>query len=58
VLSLPISTVVVGISKLEELAENIRLAREFKPLSSQEMASIEDVYRPHAAQATWFKQKW
>lgn len=58
VLSLPISTVVVGISNLEELAENIRLAREFKPLSSQEMAGIEDVYRPHAAQANWFKQKW
>jgi len=58
VLSLPISTIVVGISKLEEVLENARIAKRFKQLSPEEMADIEDVYRPHAAEATWFKQAW
>lgn len=58
VLSLPISTIVLGITKLEELVENVRLAKQFKQLSPEAMAEIEDVYRPHAADATWFKQAW
>jgi len=58
VLSLPVSTIVVGITKLEELVENVRLARQFKPLSAGEMARIEAIYRPHATDATWFKQAW
>lgn len=58
VLSLPISTIVVGITKLEELVENVRLAKQFKQLSPEAMAEIEEVYRPHAADATWFKQAW
>lgn len=58
VLSLPISTVVVGISKIQDLTENVALAKQFKPLSAEEMAKIEDAYRPHAADATWFKQAW
>jgi aryl-alcohol dehydrogenase-like predicted oxidoreductase len=58
VLSLPISTVVVGITKLDDLTENIRLAKAFQPLPAEEMARIEDIYRPHAAEATWFKQAW
>ena len=58
VLTLPISTIVVGISKLSELEENVRLAKQFKQLSPEEMAGIEEVYRPHAAAATWFKQAW
>lgn len=58
VLSLPISTVIVGISGLEEVDENIRLAREFQPLTSTQMEEIEAVYKPHAAEATWFKQAW
>lgn len=56
VLSLPISTVIVGISRLEEVDENARIARQFKPLTSEEMTRIEDIYRPHAHDATWFKR--
>jgi len=58
VLSLPISTVIVGISTLEEVTENASLARRFKQLSPADMERIEAVYRPHAADATWFKQAW
>ena len=58
VLSLPISTIVVGISKMQDLTEDVALAKKFEPLSAVEMAKIEEVYRPHAANATWFKQAW
>jgi aryl-alcohol dehydrogenase-like predicted oxidoreductase len=58
VLSLPISTIVVGISRLSDLEENVRIATQFEPLSSQRMKDIEEAWRPHAAAATWFKQKW
>ena len=58
VLSLPISTIVVGISKLEELAENVKYARQFKQLAPEETVKIEEAYRPYAAEATWFKQAW
>lgn len=39
-LSLPITTAVVGMPKPEHLDENIQLARDFKPLSKQEMEKI------------------
>ncbi len=58
VLTLPVSTIVVGLSRLEEVEENVRIAQRFNPLSQDEMARIEDNYRPHAADATWFKQAW
>lgn len=58
VLSLPISTIVVGITRMQDLTENVALAKQFKPLSAGEMAKIEDDFRPHAADATWFKQAW
>lgn len=58
VLSLPISTVIVGISRLEEVAENVRIAKQFKPLSPEGMAKIEDLYRPRAEAANWFKHEW
>jgi uncharacterized protein len=55
VLTLPVSTVIVGISKLEELEENVRLAREFKPLKVEQMARLEELTRPYFADATFFK---
>lgn len=58
VLSLPISTIVVGISRMGDLEENVRIAKQFQQLSPEEMAKIETAFRPHAAEATWFKQAW
>jgi len=40
VLSYPVSTVVVGISVVQHLEENVRIARAFKPLSKEEMAEF------------------
>ncbi len=42
VLSYPVSTAIVGISLVEHLEENVRVAREFKPLSQEEMARIRE----------------
>ena len=39
--SKPIATVVIGTHKLAELEENIRIAREFKPMHEEEMAAFE-----------------
>ncbi|MBA7596636.1 MAG: aldo/keto reductase [Calditrichaeota bacterium] len=41
VLSYPVSTVVVGISVVQHLEENVRIARAFKPLSKEEMAEFQ-----------------
>lgn len=55
VLTLPVSTIIVGCSTVAELEENVRIAKEFKPLSEREMAQLEDLTRPYARQASWFK---
>ncbi|MDL1892957.1 aldo/keto reductase, partial [Sphingobacteriales bacterium CHB3] len=58
VLSLPVSTVIVGISTLDELEENIRIARDFKPMTKEEMAKTEELTRPYFSDASWFKSSW
>ncbi len=58
VLSLPVSGVIVGISTLKELEENVRLAREFKPLTTDEMKELEELTKPYHADATFYKQYW
>lgn len=55
VLSLPVSTVIVGISTLEELEENVRIAREFEPLTEAESKRLEALTKPYASDASWFK---
>ena len=45
-LSQPVSVQVVGLSSLEELNTAIRLGREFKPLTSEEMRSLTQRIRP------------
>jgi len=55
VLSLPVSTVIVGISTLAELEENVRIAREFHPLASGDMRRLEALAAPYADDASFFK---
>ncbi len=58
VLTLPVSTIIVGISTIAELEENIRIAKSFKPLSEEEMKRLEDLTRSYYDDAAWFKSKW
>ena len=54
-LTLPVSTVIVGCDSIAQLEENVRLAREFTPLSAAQMAALEEKSRPCAKQALFFR---
>ncbi len=56
VLTLPVSTVVVGIKTLEELDQNLALARAFKPFNAEQMAQLEKLAQPYARSATYFRK--
>lgn len=58
VLTLPVSTVIVGIGTVEELEENVRIAQEFKPFDAERMVTLETLTKPYYADATWFKSSW
>ena len=58
VLTLQVSTVIVGISTLEELEENVRIARTFQPMTEQEMRTTEGLTKPYYTDASWFKSSW
>jgi uncharacterized protein len=54
-LSLPVSTVIVGCDSIQQLEENIALAREFTPLSEQQMAALTERAQPVSKQALFFR---
>jgi aryl-alcohol dehydrogenase-like predicted oxidoreductase len=54
-LSLPVSTVIIGCDTLAQLEENVRLAREFTPLSAAQMTALEARTAPVAKQALFFR---
>jgi aryl-alcohol dehydrogenase-like predicted oxidoreductase len=56
VLSLPVSTVIVGCDSVAQLEENVRLAREFNPLSGAQMAALEEKAKPVHEQALFFRR--
>ncbi len=55
VMTLPVSTIIVGIDTIAELEENIKIAQEFKPLTADEMLAIESKTRPHYKDLLFFK---
>ncbi len=56
VLTLPVSTVIVGCDTVEQLEENISIAADFQPLSAEEMARIEGLTASYADEAAFFKR--
>ena len=58
VLSFPVSTAVIGISSLEELEENVRIATHAKPLSRESLAHLEGLVKPYYKEANFFKTDW
>ncbi|MBZ5566368.1 MAG: aldo/keto reductase [Acidobacteriia bacterium] len=56
VLSLPVSTVVIGCDSVEQLAENVKLAREFTPLSEPQRAALAVRAAPIAREALFFRR--
>ncbi len=55
VLTLPVSTIIIGIDKIPELEENINIAKEFEPLTEDEMLALEEKVRPHHEYLQFFK---
>jgi predicted aldo/keto reductase-like oxidoreductase len=57
VLSLPgVSTVVIGCSSPEEVDENVRIAREFRPFDEPALRALEDRTGPSASLFTSYKR--
>jgi aryl-alcohol dehydrogenase-like predicted oxidoreductase len=54
-MSLPISTIIVGLDNIAELEENIRIAQEFEPLTADEMLVIEEKVKPHHEHLMFYK---
>jgi len=58
VLTLPVSTVIVGIATIAELEENVRIAKAFSPLDAKEMGRLEELTKEYYAEASFFKTSW
>ncbi len=54
-MTLPVSTIIVGIDKIAELEENVKIASEFEPLSADEMLAIEEKVKPHYEHLMFYK---
>jgi aryl-alcohol dehydrogenase-like predicted oxidoreductase len=54
-LTLPVSTAIVGVETIAQLEENVRLARDFTPLSSAQMASVAGKAEVVARQSMFYK---
>ena len=56
VLSLPVSTAIVGFDSPAQVDEAVVVARQFQPLAPYAMARLEALVRTSAEQLTWFKR--
>ena len=54
-LSHPVSTVIIGCDNAAQLEENVKIAREFTPLSQPQMASLNEMAEPVAMQSLFFR---
>jgi len=56
VLSLPVSTVIVGCDSPEQVEENVKLARGFNPLNDEQMNALVAKTEPIHRQALFFRR--
>jgi uncharacterized protein len=56
VLSLPVSTVIIGCKTVKQLEENVEIAKNFTPMPAAEMAKLEQVTSTYVADALWFRR--
>ncbi len=54
-LSQPIATAVIGCDDIEQLEENVRFAKSFKPMPAKEMKEFVDAVSPYARQLMYYK---
>jgi predicted aldo/keto reductase-like oxidoreductase len=56
VLSLPVSTVIVGCDDIPQLEENIKIARAFNPMNEAQLAELEQRAEPVHRQSLFFRR--
>jgi hypothetical protein len=56
VMTLPVSTVIVGVDSVQQLEENVAVARDFKPMAAADMARLEGLTAGYVSDASWFKK--
>lgn len=56
VLSLPVSTVIIGCDNVKQLEENVAIAKAFTPMPAAEMARLEGLTATYVNEASWFKR--
>jgi aryl-alcohol dehydrogenase-like predicted oxidoreductase len=56
VLTLPISSVIIGHDNIGQLEQNIRIAKSFDPLSNKEMDRLEDMTKEYANLALFYRK--
>jgi uncharacterized protein len=54
-LTQPVSTVIIGCDNLQQLEENVQIARDFTPLSSSQMLALNELAAPVAQQSLFFR---
>lgn len=57
VMSLPVSTIIIGLDDVAQLEENINIARNFKPLTADQMIAIEGKTKPYYKELQFFKNQ-
>ena len=55
VLTLPVSTVIVGCDDIPQLEENVEIARSFNPMNEQQLAELEQRAEPIYKQSLFFR---
>jgi aryl-alcohol dehydrogenase-like predicted oxidoreductase len=57
VMSLPVSTIIIGLDDIVQLEENIKIAENFKPLTADQMLAIEAKTKPYYKELQFFKNQ-
>jgi len=57
-LSLPISTIIVGVDTVSQLEENVIIVKGFSQLSKEQMSEIEEKTKHYARRAAFFRSKF
>ncbi len=55
-LSHPVSTVILGVDNLAQLEEDVRIARDFLPLSQAQLEALEQKVKPVSGQSQFYKR--
>ena len=57
-LSFPLSVAIAAVSSVEELEENVEIARRFRPLSDERLRELEELTAHYQREANFFKYEW